>query len=53
MRRFAQVETIGDGYMIAAGCPNSAPDAVCRAADTALAMIAAVPVVRSQVQRLP
>ena len=35
--------------MISSGCPNAASDAVCRAADTALAMLAAVPSVRTQV----
>eukprot|EP00291_Cryptomonas_curvata_P015467 CAMPEP_0172152354 /NCGR_PEP_ID=MMETSP1050-20130122/793_1 /TAXON_ID=233186 /ORGANISM="Cryptomonas curvata, Strain CCAP979/52" /LENGTH=785 /DNA_ID=CAMNT_0012820671 /DNA_START=143 /DNA_END=2501 /DNA_ORIENTATION=+ len=44
-----KVETIGDGYMIAAGCPNVSPDSVVRAAETALLMRDAIPRVRSEI----
>ena len=40
------METIGDGYMISAGCPNVSPDSVVRAAETALLMLDSLPRVR-------
>ena len=42
-----QVESIGDGYMISAGCPLTTDCNVARAAETALDMISAMSTVRA------
>ena len=45
-----QVETIGDGYMISAGCPLDTTHNAIRAAETALDMLDAMEMVLPQDQ---